>query len=315
MVGTLIFLSTRNNVKEVKVPDVSEMATEDAIKELEKKGFKYTVEIKESEKTEEGYVIKTSPKAGSTKKKGSTITIIESSGATSLILEDYTGKNYHAIEEKLKNLGMIVKVEKKSVENSSDYIGNEDIIIEQQPKFNSEEETMLEKGETVILYIPDIVSTYPDMVEEGWTLADAEAFAEEYGITLKVKDTNDKVIQDYEEYLDKAVTYQSRPAGDNIISGITLTIGIAVDTKTYTVTAYYYLKGSNSAIEDSKIVAKDLKTGEKGSYTCKGISGYTTTTPLPTEYTINGKNIEIKCYYEKNTTTDTNTDTTSDTTE
>lgn len=306
MIGTLVFLSSRNNVKEVKVPDVSQMETSEAIKELEKKGFKYTVEIKESDNVEEGYVIKTSPQAGSTKKKGSTITIIESSGVTSYILEDYTGKNYHAIEEKLKNLGITVKIEKKSIENSSDYIGNEDIIIEQEPAF-TEEETILEKGDVVTLYIPDIVSTYPDMVEEGWTLTDAEAFATEYGITLKVKDINGKVIQDYEEYLNEVITNQSRPAGDNIISGITLTITINVDSKTYSVTANYYLKGTNSAIEDSQIIAENLKNGEKGNYTCKGISGYTSTSNAPTEYTINGKNITINCYYTKNTETDSDT--------
>lgn len=307
MLGVLIFLNSKNNIKEIKVPDVSKMVTKEAIKELEKRGFKYTVEIKESENIEEGYVIKTSPTAGSTKKKGSTITIIESSGITSYILEDYTGKNYHAIEEKLKNLGITVKIEKKSIENSSDYIGNEDIIISQQPAFDENEEIILEKGKTITLYIPDIVSTYPDMIEEGWTLADAEAFAEQYGITLKVKDTNGKVIQDYEEYLNEIVTNQSRPAGDNIISGITLTITINVDSQTYSVTANYYLKGTNSAIEDSKVVLENLKNGEKISYTCKGISGYTATTTKPVEQTINGKNLEINCYYTK---TDNTTGTT-----
>ena len=300
MLGTLVYLNSRNNIKELKVPDVSNLKTTEAIKKLEKIGFKYTVEIKESENIQEGHVIKTTPKAGSTKKKGSTITIIESSGATSYVLEDYTGKNYNAIEEKLKNLGIKVKIEKKSIENSSDYIGNEDIIIAQQPAFDETTKKVLEKNDTVTLYIPDIVSTYPDMIEEGWTLADAQAFAEEYKIGLKVKDNNGKVIQEYEEYLEETIIAQSRPAGDNIISGITLTVTINVDTKTYNVTANYYLKGTNSAIEDSQVIAKDLKNGEKGNYTCKGISGYTATTTTPVEYTINGKNITINCYYSEN---------------
>lgn len=301
MVGTLVFLNSKNKVKEIKVPDVSKLLTTEAIEILEEKGFKYTVETKESTNIEEGYVIKTTPIAGSTKKKGSTITIIESSGITSYILEDYTGKNYHAIEEKLKNLGLTVKIEKKTVDNSNDYIGNEDVIIEQHPKFDENKETTLEKGGTITLYIPDIVSTYPDMIEEGWTLADAEAFAEEYGITLKVKDINGKVIQDYEEYLEQAITNQSRPAGDNIISGITLTITINVDTKTYTVTANYYLKETTTAIEASQIISDQLKNGAKGSYACKEINGYTAINTNPNEYVINGKNITINCYYTKNT--------------
>lgn len=300
MIGSLIFFNSRNNVKEVKVPDVTNMETKQAIKTLEKKGFKYIVETKESDKIEEGYVIETSPKAGSTKKKGSTITIIESSGNASYILEDWTGENYHTIEEKLTNLGIKVKIEKKSVENSSDYIGNEDIIIEQDPKFESGEETKLEKGDTVTLYVPDIVSTYPDMVEEGWTVSDAEAFATQYGITLKVKDSNGKTIQDYSDYSNEAITNQSRPAGDNIISGITLTITINVDTKTYSVTVNYYKKDTTEAIADSQIIKDNLKNGEKGSYTCKGISGYTAISNKPVEYTINGNNLTINCFYTEN---------------
>lgn len=300
MVAALIFFNFQNGVKEVKVPDVSNMLTEDAIKSLEKKGFKYVVETKESDEVEEGYVIKTSPTAGSTKKKGSTITIIESSGSASYILEDYTGKNYNAIEEKLKNLGITVKVEKKSVENSSDYIGNEDIIIDQNPKYDETKETKLESGDTVTLYIPDVVSTYPDMVEEGWTLADAETFATQYSITLKVKDSNGTTIQDYSDYANETIVGQSRPSGDTIISGITLTVTIDVDTKTYSVTANYYIKGTNTAIADSAVIADNLKNGETGSYTCKGISGYTATSTSPIEYTISSKNIVINCYYTKN---------------
>ena len=51
---------------------------------------------------EEGKVIRTEPKAGSTKTKGSTITIVESSGKEYLLLEDYTGKNYYEEFNKLE---------------------------------------------------------------------------------------------------------------------------------------------------------------------------------------------------------------------
>ncbi|MBQ5434344.1 MAG: YARHG domain-containing protein, partial [Treponema sp.] len=61
---------------------------------LTKAGFTYTTEQKNSDDVEEGYVIKTSPKAGSTRKKGDTITIVESIGGSYHYLEDYTGKNY-----------------------------------------------------------------------------------------------------------------------------------------------------------------------------------------------------------------------------
>ena len=74
MLGTLLFFNYRNQTKVITVPDVKEMTIEEAEKALEKKGFKYTVETQESDEVAEGLVIKTSPKAGSTKKKGSIIT-------------------------------------------------------------------------------------------------------------------------------------------------------------------------------------------------------------------------------------------------
>ena len=120
-------------------------------------------------------------------------------------------------------------------------------------------------------------------------------------ITLKVKDSNGKVIQDYDEYLNETITSQSRPAGDNIISGITLTVTINIDTKTYSLTAYYYLKDTQTAIANSELKKENLKNGEKGSYDCDGITGYTTVTPK-VEYTVNGDNVKIYCYYTKDST-------------
>ena len=310
LLALIIIFNARNN-SDVKVPDVTNKEVAEAIKILKGKGFKYETEKKDSDEIKKGRVIETSPKAGSTKKKGSTIKIIESTGTSSYTLEDFTGENYHAIEEKLKNLGLDVKVEKKSVENSSDYVGNEDIIIDQEPKFNKDEKTKLKKGDKVTLYIPDIVSTYPDMVSEGWTLSDAEAFAKQYDITIKVKDTNGKVINDYEEYLSEAITNQSRPAGDNIISGITLTLTINVDTQTYSLTANYYLQKADGtktteAIKSSSVIKDKLKNGEKVSYACESIGGYSAISTSSNEYTINGKNLVINCYYTKNDSTGTN---------
>ena len=92
-----------HDVKEVKVPDVENLTTEEAIKELKKYGLNYTTKSEENKDIEEGKVIRTEPKKGSTKVKGSTVTIIESSGKEFLVLEDYTGQNYYEISKRYKN--------------------------------------------------------------------------------------------------------------------------------------------------------------------------------------------------------------------
>ena len=217
------FVMVGKKVPDVKVPDVSNMTVEEAIEELENKGFKYTTEEENSSEIEKGYVISTSPKAGSTRKKGTTITIIESIGGEYYVLENLIGKNYLEIKAKLELLGLNVVIEKKSVEDPEKYKGKETEIIDQSPeyKLNNDEEIKLEKGDSITLYIPDIVDVYPDMVAEKWSIEDAKAFAKEYGITLDIS-------EEESEEEPGTVIYQNRPSGDPIIAGLTLRIKVAI---------------------------------------------------------------------------------------
>ena len=207
MLITLLVVNNQNKTKVVEVPEVSDKTTEEAIEMLTKKGFKYDVEYEESNVVEEGYVIATKPKAGSSKKKGSIIVILESSGMADVILKDYTNQKVEALEKKLKDLGLDVKVEKKEVENPKDYIGKTGVVIDQSPKYNAEEEVELEAGTEIILYVPDIFEDYPDMIGEGWTIAKAEEFANDYGLVMNVKDKNGNNITDYSNYLNEVEKY------------------------------------------------------------------------------------------------------------
>ena len=222
IIASIIFLLMgKNEVKDIKVPNVKGLTLEEAIEEIEKVGFNYTTETASSETVEEGYVIKTKPASGSTRKKGSTIVIVESSGSEAIILEDYVGQNYYEVKAKLELLGINVLIEKKAIENKEDYEGKEDLIISQSPEYDEEKEIKIEKGDTVTIYIPDVAETYPDMVADGWSLSDVESFAKEYGITLNV------TYEETDEYEDGKVIYQSRGIGDRIVKGITLTVKIA----------------------------------------------------------------------------------------
>ena len=76
-------------------------------------------------------------------------------------------------------------------------------------------------SDEIILYIPNIVEGYPDMVGDGWTLADVEAFCQKYGVELKIK---------YEEtlqYTEGTLISQSRSPKTPILSGSSLTIVVA----------------------------------------------------------------------------------------
>ena len=221
--GIVFVLIGRDEVTDIKVPDVVDLTVEDAIAELKRLGFNYTTEEGYSDTIEKGNVIRTNPVKGSSRKKGSTIVIVESVGSETYELEDFTGKKYYEVKAKLELLGINVLVEKKSVEKPEDYENKEDLIIDQNPKYDKDatEKVRLSKGDTITLYIPDVAATYPDMVGEGWTLSDAEAFAKEYGITLDVTE----VESDTEE--EGKIIYQSRGTSDPIIKGVSLKIKVA----------------------------------------------------------------------------------------
>ena len=227
--GGIFWLVTTREVKDITVPNVVGLTTDEAIEKLEKAGFTYTTEQKNSDTVEEGTVISTTPKAGSTRKKGDTITIVESSGGDYTYLEDYTNKNYTEVKAKLELAGINVLIEKKDVEDKEKYKDKENIIIDQSPKYDKDKEKQtIKKGDTVTLYIPNIVDEYPDMVSEGWSLNDTLAFVKEYKLSISVQDNNGDTIpkEEYDKYKDATVISQSRPAGDTVITGITLKVSI-----------------------------------------------------------------------------------------
>ena len=111
--------------------------------------------------------------------------------------------------------GLNVTIEKRAVDNPDDY--DEGEIIDQSVDAGS----TLVKGDSIILYVADIEDVYPDMVADGWTVEDVEAFCEKYNIKLTV---------DYEatsQYTEGTLISQSRSPKTPIVSGSTLKIVVA----------------------------------------------------------------------------------------
>ena len=190
------------------------------MEKVEEAGLDYTTKREESSTVDEGKVIRTEPKAGSTKNVGSTITIVESTGKEFLVLEDFTGKNYYEIKAKLELKGIKVEMKTKTVENASDYKDKEDLIIDQEPKFNAEEEQKLYANDHVVLYIPE-VDVYADMVAEKWTLSQVQDLAEEYNLTLDIS------YKETTEVEENIILSQGRAPGDPIYEGYTLKITVS----------------------------------------------------------------------------------------
>ena len=202
----------------MKIPSIVE-----AEKKLKEAGFEVAVETEkeESSEFEKGTVIKTSPISGRSIKKGTTVVLYESLGEEIYVMENFVGENYIEIKTILENVHKLkVTIEKKDIDDVKDITEQE--IIEQEPA----EGTKLADGSEVILYVPNIMEGYPDIVDEGWTVEDVEAFCDKYGINLKI---------DYEttdQYTDGMIISQSRNPGDPIVQGVTLKIVVAVSPET-----------------------------------------------------------------------------------
>ncbi len=205
------------NGKEISVPDVTNMSVNEAIKKLQDSGFKISDEQQEqsSSEIEEGNIIKTNPAANSKRTKNTEITLYVSIGDTKITIEDYMGKNYLEIKGALEALGLQVLVEKKDVDDATKY--KDGAIIEQSVK----KDEKLSIGDTITLYIPNVVSKYPDFTDGTFTIDDVEAFCTEYNIALNVEHVTTS------DYTDGTIFYQSKPKDYTIISGQSLTIKIA----------------------------------------------------------------------------------------
>ncbi len=219
LVLMVIFLPKLTAVPEIKIPDVTNMEVAAAKKSLTALGLKINSEIKEEHHNEikEGKITRTSPRFNSVIKKGGTVTLYLSLGEAGIIIDDYTNKNYYEIKALLETKGIYVLTEKKTVDDVTKYKDN--IIIEQDPAPT----TKLLEGDTVTLYLPDIITEYPDFKEEEWSITDIEAFAKEYGLNLTIEHNHDS------NYPEGTIISQSRSPKSEVMRGATLKIIVAAE--------------------------------------------------------------------------------------
>ncbi len=218
IVIAIILIPRLTEIPDIKVPDVTTLSVIEAEAKLKEAGFEVAVETEKeaNDVIEKGGVIRTSPQAGRSIKKGTTITIYESLGKEVYTMEDFKGDNYIEIQTLLESVHkLVVTIDKKEVDDVTS-VGNQEIIAQSPPAG-----TKLAEGDSVTLYIPNILEGYPDFVEDAYTIEDVEAFCLQYGVTLRVE---------YEETLqapEGTVLSQSRVPGTPIKKGVTLKVVIA----------------------------------------------------------------------------------------
>lgn len=207
---------------DVKVPDVKDMTVIKAEEALKKVGFEVAVKTKKqaSSTVKKGRIIKTDPAAGRTIKRGTKITLYESTGKEKYEMDDFVGNtDVQAVKKMLESEYKLTVIITKEEEENYDRKYSENEILKQEPLKGTE----LEEGDTVTFYVPNIV-VYPDMT--NWFLEGdngVRAFADKYGITLNVVEQEVSSTT----YSDGQVINQGTASGTQVVTGRTLTVTVA----------------------------------------------------------------------------------------
>ncbi|MBT2598758.1 MULTISPECIES: Stk1 family PASTA domain-containing Ser/Thr kinase [unclassified Oceanobacillus] len=192
--------------KDIPMPDVIEMYSEEAKQILEENNLEVEEEEVFSDEIENGLVVRTDPNAGRTVKEGSSVTIFVSQGQERVEFEDYEGQDFEQVKELLEEEGF---TDITSYEKTSDEPVGE-IISQIQPEAGSE----VVPGETKVIFE---ISSGPELVSlnnlTGMTKEEVQDYI----------DRNELTMNSHEEYSDNVdegrVIRQDPPSGTDLEKG------------------------------------------------------------------------------------------------
>ena len=218
IVITLVFvmITITTKTKTISVPNVENKTVSEAIKILQDEGFTVSDEQEgiSSKDIEVGKVVKTSPLAGTARKKGSNIKIYVSTGDATIEIEDYTEKNYLEVKGALEARGLVVNIEEEVIDDTDENTFEDGDVVKQSVEVGEK----LKKGENITLYVASVGVAYPNFTDGTYSVADVESFCEENNIKLEI------AYMESETSLSGTIYKQSREAGTPAKSGATFKI-------------------------------------------------------------------------------------------
>ena len=242
VIGIIAFAFLHSSPKEVQVPDVTNLTEAAAKIKLADAKLSVTDVIPvQSDEVESGKVIETNPKAGSTVKEKSKITIKVSSGKEAVTMKDYRNKTYETARDELKKLGFTV--EKKEENSDSVEAGK---VISQSIAPNQK----VEGKDTVITLVISKGETSIKMANlKGYTREGAIEYASSNNLKLTItEEENDATVD--------TVISQSIREGSDIKKGTPLTIVLSKGKKAHTVTKQIMIPYQKSANNSKRKVNK-----------------------------------------------------------
>jgi eukaryotic-like serine/threonine-protein kinase len=200
-----------------KVPSVAGESEEEATRKLEAAGFEVAVQRVNSEKVEQGRVVRSEPGGGSTATNGSTVTIFVSQGPKPVAVPVVVGSQREAAVQRIRSRGLEASV---SEEESSEPKGR---VIRQSPDAGNE----VEPGSTVSIVVSKgeeaETAKVPNVI--GKERREAVEAIRAAGLTPSVEEEETPVQGQIGRVLD-----QFPPPGRELEPGstVTITVGRAI---------------------------------------------------------------------------------------
>ena len=211
-----------NKKESVELPSIAGKSEAVVTEKLESLGLKVSRVEEPSDDVGEGFVIDyETKKNGSKVKRGTTVTIVVSSGLTGIILEDYTGQNVTVVQKELESKGIqvVATAKKVSVEQDAYKDAFEGMVIGQSKDPN----TRIKEGGVIELTWATLIIIYPDFLDGTYTKKKIQQFCDDNKITCEFEERYNSG--------QKAGTIlaQGRQPGGEVKEGVILTITIAAD--------------------------------------------------------------------------------------
>ena len=169
LVGAVYFFSTRMKTDEIEVPTVVNLTEEQAVSQLEKRGFRANIARNaESDEYEKGKVMSQDPEASTRAKKGTIVNLVISSGRE-VEVPELKNMNLSQAEEILRDLGLKIGTTSTDYSNTVE----KDLVIRQEPVSGSS----VQSGSEVNLVISVGKEDTTEIVKVGNYIGRSEADA------------------------------------------------------------------------------------------------------------------------------------------
>jgi serine/threonine-protein kinase len=216
--GSTVEIRVSSGPGEAAVPRVVGLPQDEAEQQLRDAGFETEVQREFSDDVRRGRVIDTSPPAGSTIERGSTVTLTVSRGPEQVDVPDVTGESEENARSTLEGAGL--RVGEVTEEESGEEPGT---VIEQSPAAGEQvdRDSAVDLTVAAPVAIPDVV----DLTEE-----EAQAELEDAGFEVRVQEQE---VTDPAQ--DGVVLEQTPPADEERRQGsrVTIVVGrLAEETPT-----------------------------------------------------------------------------------